>query len=284
MNNELLIESANARSAHMGRIDVLERVGTLALLPDGATATQQQVADYFSVPLDTLRSLVEDHRAELEGNGAFIPAGPEYRLFRSQNSFGRGRPSLCFPKRAILNVGMLLRDSDVAKSVRRYLLDTEAGASDSQRGQALHEQAATAGDQEALANLIADMVADRTREIHAEARADIERAVENRVTAAFSPRMVTATATEQVRGSQPLGDFRTALMVALNLAHQNDAFPHLVGIGAIRREGRKHFAEPGWADILEDTVANIGGKDYPTGTVRVRAGKQQEFMNRVRSS
>ncbi|WP_052292924.1 phage antirepressor KilAC domain-containing protein [Desulfofarcimen acetoxidans] len=50
-------------------------------------------------------------------------------------------PSLTIiPRRAILRIGMLLRDSEVAKTVRSYLLNVEERASATQRQQAMEDE------------------------------------------------------------------------------------------------------------------------------------------------
>ena len=51
-----------------------------------------------------------------------------------------GKCNLLFNRRSILRVGMLLRDSDVAKSVRTYLLNVERDAPNIAKGGAVAEQ------------------------------------------------------------------------------------------------------------------------------------------------
>ncbi|MFE9335290.1 hypothetical protein [Streptomyces sp. NPDC007063] len=281
MNEELLIESAAARADYYSRTEVLEKVGTLALLPDGLHASREQVAAFYGVNAETaLKHIVRRHREELEGNGLHTIEGKDAirGATCTTKELGRGRPRMMlFPKRAILNVGMLLRDSEVAKQVRRYLLDVEAGASDIQRVEASQAQATTALDAENLAAVLGPLVA---RQVTAETEAIVARQ--------FSPRMESATGTERRQGSEPLGNFRNAIAEHFGFRSINAVFPFLADKGAIREERVsprivKRFVLPEWSGVLEDgTQINKEGVAL-TGTVRVRAGKQTEFMNRVRS-
>ncbi|MEV0646121.1 phage antirepressor KilAC domain-containing protein [Phytomonospora sp. NPDC050363] len=121
----VLVESASLRREHMDRTDVLDKVKVLQYLPDGLHVDRGGVATYFEVAEATIRKLAQRHADELETNGMYTVAGQEFRDILSPNPSG-GRPSAqLFTKRAILNVGMLLRDSDVARRVRSYLLDAE---------------------------------------------------------------------------------------------------------------------------------------------------------------
>lgn len=131
----VLLESRSARSGVAHRIDVLDRIKALALSPDGVHATTQDVADYYEVGLKTVEKLVERHRDELKANGLSVVRGSDLQSYQtdtlsvsseSEKSYPQRRSSLTlFSRRAVLNVGMLLRDSAVAQRVRGYLLDRE---------------------------------------------------------------------------------------------------------------------------------------------------------------
>lgn len=133
MTEELaLTESKTLREQHAGRTDVLDKVKALSLLPDNIHATTDIVADFYEVPASTIESLAANNSAELESNGRRVLKGAELRKFATP--FGgvanlglspKARTLAVFGRRAILNVGMLLRDSDVARQVRTYLLDAE---------------------------------------------------------------------------------------------------------------------------------------------------------------
>lgn len=133
------LELKSLRDKNLERVDVLDRVGTVALMPGTEFATTQQVADFYKVPKQAINSLVFDHKEEVLNNGLAHLTGKELGLSckdKSKISTKRGymiidtikvsyASNAVFPKRAILLVGMLLRDSEVAKQVRTYLLDVE---------------------------------------------------------------------------------------------------------------------------------------------------------------
>ncbi|MFE0251500.1 restriction endonuclease [Streptomyces sp. NPDC059010] len=126
INESALLESRSLRHSVLGRTDVLDRVKALSLLPDGMHVTTAMVAAYFEVGLEAIKSLVKDHRAELEASGYRLLTGEELRSFKDLSGFQSRTGSLAlFSRRAVLNIAMLLRDSNVARQVRVYLLDME---------------------------------------------------------------------------------------------------------------------------------------------------------------
>ena len=125
MNSEVLVESPTFRAQHVSRVEVLDKVGALALLPDGVHTDRAGVASFYGTPEETIKSVIRNHRLELEGNGMRVIAGQEFRSIVDPNP-RPGRPSATiFPRRAVLNVGMLLTGSETARQVRAYLLNVE---------------------------------------------------------------------------------------------------------------------------------------------------------------
>jgi hypothetical protein len=132
-NELILTESRTMRAQTAGRVDVLDKVKALALLPDGMHATTEGIAAYYEVGQDAIESIVRRHREELTENGMETLRGEALRVFNETVSLtvSSRRSSLrVFSRRAILNVGQLLTDSDVARQVRTYLLDAEAETAD----------------------------------------------------------------------------------------------------------------------------------------------------------
>lgn len=117
----------------VNRVEVLERVKNLLLLPELEMATTRQVSEFYNVDMETIKSLVKYHRDEISNDGYKVITGEELKATKVENKpqlekygIGLRTPSLAlFPKRAILRVGMLLRDSEVAKEVRTQLLNIE---------------------------------------------------------------------------------------------------------------------------------------------------------------
>ena len=142
-----LVENKELREELIGRIEVLDQIGELLLLDELEVATVQMVADYYKVPVSTIKSLVFDHFVEIQEDGYMVYTSKSIDALLSHVNFskkltknranfkltdedgnvilsGGGRGVALFPKRAILRVGMLLRDSEVAKELRTQLLNT----------------------------------------------------------------------------------------------------------------------------------------------------------------
>ena len=144
-----LLQRKEAREDCVSRVEVLDKVGELLLLPNTEYATTEQVANYYEVGIEAINSLVKDHREELQGNGFRVFKNSDIKVFDLKffKDFKKNRSVITyimddgeelkvgnkgvslFPKRVILNVGMLLRDSEVAKEIRTRLLDIVHDAS-----------------------------------------------------------------------------------------------------------------------------------------------------------
>ncbi|MGC5005720.1 hypothetical protein [Streptomyces sp. DT203] len=134
-----LLESRALRVEQMGRVDVLDRVKSLVMLPDGIHVRTEDVARYFEVSTTAVRRLTDRHQGELAENGMRVLRGAELRSFHSDilslwerkerekpESYPQAATQLrLYTRRTVLNVAMLLRDSDIARCVRTYLLDAE---------------------------------------------------------------------------------------------------------------------------------------------------------------
>ncbi|MFI5756129.1 hypothetical protein [Streptomyces sp. NPDC051569] len=130
-----LLESRTMRDSVMVRVETLDKVKALVMLPDGIHVRTEDVARYFEVSTGVMRQLTARHRAELAENGMRVLRGSDLREYQSDNmslssgesgSYPQRRSSLTlYTRRAVLNTAMLLRDSDIARRVRTYLLDAE---------------------------------------------------------------------------------------------------------------------------------------------------------------
>lgn len=132
INEAVLLESRSLRDSALERTDVLDKVKALSLLPDGMNVTTAMVAAYFEVAERAINRMAQRHRDELAVNGLRILRGEELARFKRDTlslypeSHPQPRSSLAlWSRRAVLNVAMLLRDSEVARQVRTYLLDME---------------------------------------------------------------------------------------------------------------------------------------------------------------
>ena len=125
-NELVLVESRTARQQYGSRIDILDKVRVIPFLPDDLHVTTEGVAAFFDADTKTIEKLVERNRQELEDNGFRILEGQALTDMKSVCGIrSRARSLALFDRRTLLNVAMLLRDSEVARQVRRYLLDSE---------------------------------------------------------------------------------------------------------------------------------------------------------------
>lgn len=141
MNEEVLVERKDEREKCYDRIEVLNQVGELLLIPNSEYATMDMVAEYYKVSRSTIGSLVEDKLDELINNGYRVVKGNEiidsqmiqfksftknranYKfILDDRNSLSVGGSGIrLFSKKAILTVGMLLRDSEVARELQKRI-------------------------------------------------------------------------------------------------------------------------------------------------------------------
>ena len=152
MNDLVLVESKTARQQLIGKCSVLDKVKMLPYLTRDMKSTVQQVASYYEVPGDTIQSIIKRNRDEFKEDGILVIKGEELKkLFcdvqsgHNKNREGHGVPSktrklTLLPKRAILRVGMLLTDSDIASTVRNYLLNLEEIADAGQKDWSLQRE------------------------------------------------------------------------------------------------------------------------------------------------
>ncbi len=150
--NENLIDLKEERNKVIHRIDVLDKVKHLLLIPYTEVATMKQVADFYEVETKTIEKIYKRHRDELEEDGLKrvklqeftndfllrLKVGNEINNVKGKSiiTLKDGQKieypnagMLLFPKRAILRIGMLLRDSKIAKEVRTQLLNIEEHSS-----------------------------------------------------------------------------------------------------------------------------------------------------------
>ena len=189
MKETQFIDDRHLRDKNVSRFDVLEKVKNLLLISGTDYAVLSQVADYYEVGLEAIASLVKDNREELLEDGLINATGVETKeiLGKFSKDFAnqRGyftcdgikfnhRNNLLFTRRSILKVGMLLRDSVIAKEVRTQLLNIEEKTSDDVKIQDITEEqslmlavgmAFASGDLNAFATASTNLVAFKNRHI-----------------------------------------------------------------------------------------------------------------------
>lgn len=144
-NEQTIMDYRQVREEYIDRVDVLDKVKNLLVIPAMECMTMKQVADYYEVSVEAIKGIYKYHKEEFITDGAI-----KHSISDIKNSIGVKYPNLkmdnikggmiieidentkivvpnvgviLFPKRAILRVGMLLRDSVIAKEVRTQLLN-----------------------------------------------------------------------------------------------------------------------------------------------------------------
>lgn len=166
---EEVFNERNMRDKCVEHYEVLEKVKSLLLIPGTNVMTSAQVADFYStyyndknkkdniVTGDMIKKLYKAHQEEFDSDGVRINTyrdflkGSEFtleslvgkvRLFHSSGMEVDipNRGIRVFPRRAILRIGMFLRNSIVAKEVRTQLLNIEEKTTEKIKLQDINEE------------------------------------------------------------------------------------------------------------------------------------------------
>lgn len=137
IKEEGLLEDKEMRQGLMNRLEVLEKVKELVTLDNTELMTTNLVANYYEVTEDVIRDNIRRHKEELESNGVKVMKYRDIKDMVNSEMFSlykiSKRGATVFSTRAILNMGMLLRDSVVAREVRNQLLNGFEKLSDKQK-------------------------------------------------------------------------------------------------------------------------------------------------------
>lgn len=145
-----VIVDRNLRDKCVEHYEVLEKVKGLLLIPGTEFATIVEIADFYKVDVDPIQKLYQRNKNEIDMDGIKIISAKELighycpiskkvskTQFKTIIHYDNGRnvdiPNRgikVFPKRAILRIGMMLQNSDVAKEVRTQLLNIEEKTSE----------------------------------------------------------------------------------------------------------------------------------------------------------
>ncbi len=178
--NENLINLKEERNKVIHRIDVLDKVKHLLLIPYTEVSTTKQVADFYVVNEKIIQKIYNRHKDELEEDGLkrvkiqdftdnFLCSHSVYKenvkgksiitLKDGQKIEYPNSGMLLFPKRAILRVGMLLRDSEIAKEVRTQLLNIEEHSSNETKSLQINKE------MEICSNIVYNILNGNTEEV-----------------------------------------------------------------------------------------------------------------------
>jgi len=191
MTNTELIEKKDLREQLIGRIEVLDKVKKLFLIPEMEVMTTKMVADYFEVEKSTIELCYQRNKKGINEDGVNIKSSKAFlnlqNVITEKQSYKTivkisdtvtleipNRGIRCFSKRAILRVAMLLRDSKIAQEVRTQLLNTFEHATDEQKTLDINEEtnimleigrAAISGDIQRINEAYTSAIAFKNRHI-----------------------------------------------------------------------------------------------------------------------
>ena len=135
LSGEVFIESRVARDRQIAEIpgeqaqEMLNRAKALmfTVWKGEGIATSEQVAEFYEVTTDVVRDNVRRHRDEFEVDGLRTIKGKSLTEVREIISLtSQTVNATLWTPRAALRLGMLLRDSEVAKQVRNLLVEMVA--------------------------------------------------------------------------------------------------------------------------------------------------------------
>lgn len=160
VKEELILDDKSIREKCIERTEVLDKVKKLLLIPQMECMTIRQVAEYYEVDYNTVKLCYQRNKVEVDNDGVTTKTPTIFKeilkptrcLLKNDEEFLKGtsctfknleqkngklivqiddntrleipnRGIKCFSKRAILRIGMLLRDSKIAQEVRTQLLN-----------------------------------------------------------------------------------------------------------------------------------------------------------------
>lgn len=143
ITSESMVDNHDLRNELIARTEILDKVKKLLLIPEMNCMTIRQVADYYEVDIDTLKKCCKRNKDEIILDGVVTKTprvfkdllkGQDVPLVQNQTNLViqiddntrleiPNRGIKCFSKRAVLRIGMLLRDSKIAQEVRTQLLN-----------------------------------------------------------------------------------------------------------------------------------------------------------------
>lgn len=140
--NESFLESRSLRDNCIERLDILNRVKALFLIPEVNLMSTGMVAKFFDVPADTIRKEYQLNKDELDLDGVkafsskelqvagnnftLLPNGHSGVIVSATDGTKYNLPhtkTTYFTPRSVMRMAMLLRDSKVAREVRTQLLN-----------------------------------------------------------------------------------------------------------------------------------------------------------------
>lgn len=141
-----MVDDKELRQKYIDRVEILDKVKALMLIPKLEMVTIHQVANFYEVDVSVINKCLLRNSDEIYADGVALKKPRDFGKIRKGTKclfpeVGKtansttyqiadnitvvipNRGIRCFSKRAVLRIGMLLRDSKVAKEVRTQLLN-----------------------------------------------------------------------------------------------------------------------------------------------------------------
>lgn len=141
-----MVDNKKLRQRYIDRVEILDKVKALMLIPKLEMVTIHQVANFYEVDVSVINKCLLRNSDEIYADGVALKKPRDFGKMRKGTKclfpeVGKtansttyqiadnitvvipNRGIRCFSKRAVLRIGMLLRDSKVAKEVRTQLLN-----------------------------------------------------------------------------------------------------------------------------------------------------------------
>ena len=133
MNEFDLVVNQELRQNMVERVEVLEQVKEILTLGTTDFVTVELAANYYEVEKTVIEKVIQRHKDEINSDGFRVYKSKELKEILETVGNTKNGQNVSFkipprglrliPKRALLRIGMLLRDSEIAKEVRSKLLD-----------------------------------------------------------------------------------------------------------------------------------------------------------------
>lgn len=130
------VESKSIRNITFDSVDYdfLDKIKVIPYLTKDMVLTIDQIANYYEVTVEAVRTVIKRNREEFETDGMAILRGEELRKFLDEVCEVQNEPHktsekirnlTLLTKRSLLRTGMILTNSGIATQVRDYLLNIE---------------------------------------------------------------------------------------------------------------------------------------------------------------
>jgi hypothetical protein len=145
----------------IGKCSILDKIKVLPYLTKDARSTVQQTATYYEVSEKTIKRTLQKNKDEFSEDGIEVVRGSVLKKLgvRDTDVPHKTRNLTLLPKRAVLRLGMLLIGSELAKTVRNYLLNLEEVSTTEQKEWSLQRELSKA-KRRTMTDAIRDYIAE----------------------------------------------------------------------------------------------------------------------------